>query len=163
MKHVLVVGALVAALGLPASVLAQAPQTSKPAPKPQGATTAPRSQGSPAASGNSLGSITLRTKAMANGQPLAPGTYQVRLTDEEPKPGVGQSPNGERYVEFVRGGKVVAREVATVVSQADIAQIAEGPRPRAGASRVDTLKGNDYVRVWINRGGMNYLIHLPTS
>ena len=23
------------------------------------------------------------------------------------------------------------------------------------------LKGNDYVRVWINKGGNHYLIHLP--
>ena len=29
--------------------------------------------------------------------------------------------------------------------------------------RVDMLKGNDYVRVWINRGGNNYLINLPAG
>ena len=52
---------------------------------------------------------------MADGKPLAAGTYQVRLTSDEPKPAIGQSPDSEKYVEFVRGGKVVAREVATVV------------------------------------------------
>ena len=57
---------------------------------------------------------------MADGKPLAAGTYQVRLTGDEPKPGPGQSPEAERYVEFVRGGKVVAREVATVIPAADI-------------------------------------------
>ena len=52
----------------------------------------------------------------ADGQPLAAGTYQVRLSADEPKPAVGQSPDSERYVEFLKGGKVVGREVATVVS-----------------------------------------------
>ena len=63
--------------------------------------------------------------------------------------------------EKAEGGKVVGRELPTVVPQAEIAQVADGPRPAAGGSRVDMLKGNDYVRVWINRGGNNYIIHLP--
>ncbi|HUR33538.1 MAG TPA: hypothetical protein VM032_07065 [Vicinamibacterales bacterium] len=109
----------------------------------------------------SLGSVTLTHKVKADGQPLAAGTYQVRLGTDEPKPAVGQSPEGERYVEFLKGGKVVAREVATVVSDADVKSIAKGPQPARGGVRVDMLKGNDYVRVWINRGGNNYIIHLP--
>jgi hypothetical protein len=32
-----------------------------------------------------------------------------------------------------------------------------------GGARVETLKGDDYVRVWINRRGVNYLIHLPPA
>jgi hypothetical protein len=87
----------------------------------------------------------------------------VRLSADEPKPVVGQSPEASRYVEFVRGGKVVAREVATVVSDADVKTIAKGPQPARGGVRVDMLKGNDYVRVWINRGGTNYIIHLPPT
>ena len=39
--------------------------------------------------------------------------------------------------------------------------LAKGPQPAKGGVRVDMLKGNDYVRVWINRGGTNYIIHLP--
>jgi hypothetical protein len=109
----------------------------------------------------SLGSVTLKHKVTAEGQPLAAGTYQVRLSADEPKPAVGQTPGSERYVEFLRGGKVVAREVATVVSDADVKSIAKGPQPAKGGVRVDMLKGNDYVRVWINRGGNNYIIHLP--
>jgi hypothetical protein len=111
----------------------------------------------------SLGSVTLSKSVKADGQPLAAGTYQVRLSTDEPKPAVGQSPEGERYVEFLRGGKVVARDVATVVSDADVKSIAKGPQPAKGGVRVDTLKGNDYVRVWINRGGNNYIIHFPAS
>jgi hypothetical protein len=144
MKHVLVVGAFVSALALPVSLFAQ---TSAPA------------------AGAALGSVTLKTAVMANGQRLAAGTYQVRLTGDSPKPGVGQSPESERYVEFVRGGKVVGREVATIVPQAEIGQVVNpnSPRPATGGARVEMLKGDDYVRVWINRSGMNYLVHLPPA
>jgi hypothetical protein len=113
--------------------------------------------------GTSLGSITLKHKVMADGQPLAAGTYQVRLTDDKPEPAAGQSPDSERYVEFVRAGKVVGRALATVIPQSEIAQIAKGPKPATNGSRVDMLKGDDYVRVWINRGGQNYLIHMPPA
>jgi hypothetical protein len=122
---------------------------------------APASAQTASKQGTSLGSVTINHKVTANGEALPAGTYQVRLTSDEPKPAVGQSPESERYVEFVRGGKVVAREVATVVSNADVATIVKGPKPANGGVRVDMLKGNDYVRVWINRGGQNYLIHLP--
>ncbi len=108
-----------------------------------------------------LGSVTLNRKVTADGQPLAAGTYQVRLSADEPKPVVGQSAEGARYVEFVRGGKVVAREVATVVSDTDVKSIVKGRQPARGGVRVELLKGNDYVRVWINRGGTNYIIHMP--
>lgn len=112
----------------------------------------------------SLGSVTLNHKVKADGQPLAAGTYTVRLTEEAPpKPGVGQSADAERYVEFVKGGKVVAKEVATVISDADVKSVVKGPAPARGGVRVDMLKGNDYVRVWINRGGTNYLINLPAG
>jgi len=141
MKHLLLIGALAAAIGFSAAPVS--------------------AQG--AAAGTSLGTVTLKQAVLANGQKLAAGSYQVRLTNDMPKPGVGQSPDAERYVEFVRGGKVVARELATVVSQSEIGTIAKGPRPAAGGSRVDLLKGNDYVRVWINRGGNNYIVHLPPA
>jgi len=111
----------------------------------------------------SLGSVTINHKVSADGKALPTGTYQIRLTTDEPKPAIGQSPESERFVEFVRGGKVVAREVATVVSNADVATLVKGPKPGNNAVRVDVLKGNDYVRVWINRGGQNYLIHLPSA
>lgn len=110
---------------------------------------------------SSLGTITLAHKVTAGGQPLTAGTYEVRLSADEPKAVVGQSADGTRYVEFVKGGKVVAKELATVVSNADAPSVAKGPWPSKGGSRVDMLKGNNYVRVWINRAGTNYLIHLP--
>ena len=116
-----------------------------------------------ASSNMSLGSVTIGKKVMADGKPLAPGTYQVRLTNDAPKPGVGQAPDAEKYVEFVKAGKVVAREVATVISAEDIGKIAKGAKPKSGSAKVELLKGGDYYRVWINRGGNNYLINLPTG
>src|SRR6266849_10381306 len=74
---------------------------------------------------SALGSVRLTHAVIADGKPLAAGLYQIRLTDDEPKPAVGQSPNSERWIEFVKGGKVVAREVATVVSATDIDTIAK--------------------------------------
>jgi hypothetical protein len=140
MKKLILVGTLLAAVGMPLAVLAQT------------------------AANTSLGSVTLGRNVMADGKPLAAGTYQVRLTSESPKPGAGQTPESERYVEFVRGGKVMGREVATVMSQAEVKETADSKRqPAAGSSRVELLKGDDYLRVWINRGGTNYLIHLVTA
>ncbi len=109
----------------------------------------------------SLGSVTLSHKVTADGQTLTPGTYQVRLTTDQPRSVVGQTPEAERYVEFVKGGKVVAREVATIVPDADAKTVLKEARPAPGSSKVQMLKGNDYVRIWINRGGNNYIIHLP--
>ena len=144
MKHVVLTGIFVTALALP-SASASAQGAAK------------------AATSNSLGSVTLIRKVMADGQPLAAGTYQIRLTGDMPKAGVGQTPEGETYVEFLKGGKVVGREVATVVSNADITSIVKSQKPAANGVRVDLLKGNDYLRVWINRGGNHYLINMPTG
>ena len=35
--------------------------------------------------------------------------------------------------------------------------------PASGGSKVQMLSGNDYLRVWINRGGKHYLIHFPVA
>ncbi len=110
-----------------------------------------------------LGTVHLSTKVMADGKPLPAGTYQVRLTTDEPKPGLGQEPGSERFVEFVRGGQVAGREVATVISAEDIGKIAKGRRPKLNTAIVEQLKGGNYWRVWINKGGTNYLINMPPA
>jgi hypothetical protein len=111
-----------------------------------------------------LATVHISKKVMADGKPLEPGTYQLRLTADHPETAAGASPEGEQYVEFLKGGKVVAREVATVVSNADIKAVAKGDTaPASGTAKVELLKGNDYIRVWVNKGGTNYLVHLPTG
>jgi hypothetical protein len=113
-----------------------------------------------------LGSVSLPRAVMANGQRLAAGSYQVRLTAEAAQPSV-PGIQMERWVEFVRGGKVVGREVVSIIPQAEMKDLQVGPegggRPGSGGARVEMLKGDDYLRVWINRGGVNYLLHLPPA
>ena len=151
MKQMWLVGLLAGALTLTGgAVLAQTPQGQVPAGE------------------TALGSVTLPKAVKANGETLAAGAYQVRLKAEQAQPPApGQAPELERWVEFVRGGKVVGREVVSIVPQGDMKELMTGTetgtRPGAGGTRVESLKGDDYVRVWINRGGVNYLIHLPPA
>ena len=67
-----------------------------------------------------LGTVHLTKKVMADGKPLAPGTYQVRLTSDAPKPAIGETPNAEKYVEFLRSGKVVVEDELVAGAQADV-------------------------------------------
>jgi hypothetical protein len=111
-----------------------------------------------------LGSVRLPKGVTADGKPLPAGTYQVRLTAQEATPpAVGTTEKLERWVEFVQGGSVKGREVATIVPQAEAKLVAKDPPPPAGGSKVQTLKGNDYVRLWFNKAGNHYLVYLPTS
>ena len=111
-----------------------------------------------------LGSVNLTRGVMADGKPLKAGTYQVRLTSQAASPAVpGQTM--ERWVEFLQGGKVAGREVVSIVPATEMKDLMPGPEGGKGGSgtRVEMLKGNEYVRVWINRGGVNYLIHMPPA
>lgn len=107
--------------------------------------------------------IRLPQAVLADGQPLAPGTYQVRVTDQSLAPAPGQTAGSERWVEFVKNGTVAGREVATVIPDAEIAQVAKGTPPRRNTARVEMLKGGDYVRVWLNRDGTHFLVNLPIA
>jgi hypothetical protein len=110
----------------------------------------------------SIGTARLPMAVMADGKPLPAGTYQVRLTTEAPAAVVGQTPAAARWVEFLKDGAVVGREVATVVPADDMGTIAKMPRG-SGTVRVQTLKGGDYVRVWVIHSGTHVLIHLAVT
>jgi hypothetical protein len=110
---------------------------------------------------HAVATIALPQAVLADGKMLASGTYDVRLTNDVVAPAPGESEGAERWVEFVGEGVVAGREVASIVPDAEMASIAEGPRPLPNTARVDLLKGGEFVRVWINRDGLNYLIHLP--
>jgi hypothetical protein len=126
---------------------------------------AQKSTGTTSAQGTVLlGTVHIGRNVTADGKPLKAGNYQVRLTPDEAKPEVaGTDAKLERWVEFTRSGKVMGREVVSIVPGDEIAKVAKGRPPRPGTSRVELLKGNDYLRVWINKGGTHYLIHLPTG
>jgi hypothetical protein len=116
------------------------------------------------AGAQSLGTIRLSQAVRANGQALPAGTYTLRLTSENASPVVGQAATSARWVEFVQGGQVRGRELATVVAASDIATVGKTKTPPGpGTSRVHALKGGDYVRIWLNSGGTHYLVHLSTA
>lgn len=163
MKRVMFATVIAGALAV-TSGWAQQPQTPTQPAEPQGTAGQQQPPRADQAGATSLGSVRIPRAVTADGKPLPRGTYQVRLTAEEAKPEVaGQDAKLSRWVEFVQGGQVRGREVVSIVPQAEIAQVAKGRTPATGASRVELLKGNEYLRVWINRGGNHYLIHLPTG
>lgn len=149
-------------VGILASSLAAAPAFAQhKAPNQQPATDA-----APAAPSGELvlGTVHLAKATKADGKPLPAGTYQVRLTAQEAKPDAkGASENIERWVEFVQRGTVKGREVVSIVPQNEVKNVVKDAPPRAGMSKVQLLKGNDYMRIWINKGGNHYLIYFPTG
>jgi len=159
MKRRVLVAVLVGMLGA-GTTFAQTGQ-GHTAPKPQ-----PATEAAPAAPEGQvmLGSVRIPKSVKADGKPLPAGTYQVRLTPQTASPDAkGQTPTLERWAEFVQGGQVKGREVVTIIPQSDIGKVQKDPPPRANGSKVETLKGGDYMRVWINRGGNHYLVHFPIA
>ena len=111
-----------------------------------------------------LGSVRIPRAVTADGKPLPAGMYTLRVTAQEAKPdAVGTTEALERWVEFVQRGEVKAREVVSIVPAAESKMVVQDAPPRAGQSKVQMLRGNEYLRVWVNRGGHHYLIHLPTG
>ena len=170
MKRLVLVGALVGAFAA-STAFAQTPEAKKKpamkastggqaghtAPKPQ-----PPTQAGTAPDGAmALGSVHIPKGVKADGKALSAGTYQVRLTPQAATPDAkGQASSLERWVEFVKGGKVVGREVVSIVPANEAKLVQKDTPPPAGGSKVETLKGGDYIRVWINKGGNYYLVHL---
>ena len=161
MKRLVLMGTVIGALSAP-GLLAQAnSQAGHTAPKTQ-----PPTEAAPSAPTGemALGSVHVPKSVKADGKALGAGTYQVRLTGQTAAPDAkGQTASLERWVEFVQGGQVKGREVVTIVPQSQIDKVQKDAPPRANGSKVELLKGGDYYRVWINRGGNHYLIHLPAA
>ena len=153
-KQWVLAGILASALGV-SDALAQH-QTPNQQPNTATAPTAPTGD-------LALGKVTLPRAVTADGKPLPAGTYEVKLTAQAAKPAVGTTETLERWVEFAQGGTVKGREVVSIVPQSEIKMVAKDTPPATGASKVQLLRGNEYVRVWINKGGNYYLVHLTKS
>ena len=107
------------------------------------------------------GAVRIAKPVLADGKPLAAGTYRLRLSTAPVTPVLGQPEGSAVWVEVLQGDEVKGRELATVVLPAEVTAIQkEGDPPPAGRARVDVLAGGDYLRVWVNRAGTHYLIHL---
>jgi len=189
MKQFVIAGTLAGALAVGGTALAQQPpaptaktaqQAEKPASKSrakmasgdtaQAGHDAPKAQPTtteaPAASGTAmaLGTVRLPKGLKADGKDLPAGTYQVRLTADEAKPDAkGSSEVLERWVEFVQGGQVKGREVVSIVPATEAKLVQKDTPPASGGSKLETLKGGDYMRLWINRGGSYYLVHFAKA
>jgi len=117
-------------------------------------------------SGASLGTVRIAHHVRADGKALAPGVYLLRLTDADASPTpAGETAGYERWVEFIQHGDVKGREVATIVPASEIKDVADAGTtpPRLGQHKIEVLKGNVYLRIWLLRGDRHYLIHLPIS
>jgi len=106
------------------------------------------------------GGITIPLAVMADGERLSAGDYMVRLGGDGPTP-EGTAPRG-RWVEFVRDDDVAGQALAVVIPDDEIDEVSAGGSPRNEA-RVNALKEGDYLRVWLHRDGVNYLVHLPPA
>lgn len=118
-------------------------------------------QSAPALSPESgLPTVTIARPVTANGEPLAPGTYQIRITADRPTLPSGAPSEAQRWVEFLADGRVVAREIAEVLPLDDALPVGTS----SASSRppvVQLLKEGDFVRVSIWQAGRRYLIYLP--
>jgi acyl dehydratase len=110
-----------------------------------------------------LADITLPSSALADGKILPAGRYELRLTSQHPPAPPGATATSEVWVQFMRDQTLAGREVASVVSASEIADVAEGPVPGPGQSRIELLRGGVYVRIWVNRDGVNYILNLPLA
>jgi len=110
-----------------------------------------------------LGQVRIPVAVLANGQALPAGTYGLRLASGAPAAFVGQSPNAQRWVEFISGGTVAGRDVAEIMHDSDLPPVGASTQPAAAGVRVELLKGGEFVRVSVKRDGMRHLIHLPVA
>lgn len=122
-------------------------------------------QPTPASTGAAevLATVRITYSVLANGKPLPVGTYELRLSNERPTPLVGQSPDGERWVEFVANGGVVAREIAVVLRDDDLPPVGASSVPSRIGTRIEMLKGGEFLRVSVKREGERYLVYLPVA
>ena len=142
MRQLLVVGLLAGGL-MAAPTLVGAPAEAQ---RLSGSVNVP--QGSAA-----LGTIELPRRVMADGRGLDAGSYDVQLTGQSATPSaVGALGVLERWVEFRQEGDVKGCEVATIVPQSEIADVAKSAPPGPGMSCVDVLRENEYLRVCSTRG-----------
>jgi len=113
-----------------------------------------------------LATVRIGHAVLLDGKSVPPGTYQIRVTDDVATPAIGQSPRAERWVEFLKGGQVVGRELASVIGAGEPSAIADRPRGTTGtiktdSARVEVLKGGDYVQVRLTRNAEHYVINAP--
>jgi hypothetical protein len=112
---------------------------------------------------HAVATVTLNEPVKADGKPLAAGTYEVWILDEQPAVNAGAPSNAQRVVELHQNGKMVAREVAEVFGSERPIGTSGTTGSRMGKAVVQKLRGGEFVRIAISDAGARYLIHLPTA
>ncbi len=109
---------------------------------------------------NDVVSIRIPVAVLADGKPLPPGQYSLRLTgDQRPQP--GQPTGAQQAVEIIAGGNVVARETAEVLRDDDRPPVGASSESVQSGTRVEMLKGGEFLRISMKRDGARYLVYLP--
>ena len=72
-------------------------------------------------------------------------------------------PHPSAFQGFVQGGQVKGREVVSIVPAPETKLVQKDTPPPSGGSKIETLKGGDYMRLWINKGGSYYLVHFAKA
>ena len=186
MKKLVIAGTLAVAVAMSGTILVQQPaaQTPESPAKPAkahatksaqgestaGAHTAPKQQPNTAEAANAtaqavaLGTVRIPRATKADGKELPAGTYQVRLTTEPAKGDARGATDGlERWAEFMKGGQVVGREIVTIIPANEAHLVVKDAPPPVGGSKVQELRGGTFTRVWFNKAGTLYLVHLVNT
>ena len=76
------------------------------------------------------------------------------------RPSWGRRLQYERWVEFVRAGRCAAGRSSASCRRRRLPAWPKTRRRGPAAQKSRCCMGNEYLRVWINRGGIHYLVHL---
>jgi hypothetical protein len=110
-----------------------------------------------------LSTVQIGTPVTAGGVSLPAGTYELRLTGQRPAPLVGQPQNAQEWIEFVVDGKVVAREAAEILYDDDLESAGDASQRVKSGTRVEMLKGGEFLRISVKRERERYLLYLPVK
>ena len=112
--------------------------------------------------GRSHPSVTITQEVLADGKPLAAGTYELWITDERPDVGAGAPSDAQRVVELAQNGQVVRRVIAEVFPPT-APQAVGTSGGGTGRVQAQMLRGGEFLRLSFNDADGRYLIHLPTG
>jgi hypothetical protein len=115
------------------------------------------------ANANILTTVRIVVPVTAGETTLPAGTYELRLTGERPAPPVGQAQNAQEWVEFIKGGTVIAREAAEILYDDDLPSEGASSQKARPGTRVEILKGGEFLRISVKREHDRYLIYLPVK
>ena len=111
---------------------------------------------------NDVVTVRIPVAVLADGKPLPPGRYNVRLTGNQP-PQPGQPAGAQQAVEIIADGNVVARETAEVLKDDDLPPVGASSQSVQSGTRVEMLKGGEFLRISMKRDGARYLVYLPIA